>query len=428
MTEPVVFVETSRDLPLVSLTVASRTGAAGDPPGVDGLSRFAARLMRRTAGGRTATQVDATVDAMGGALAVDAATSSVSISGTVIRRSLDAFVDVVADVVTAPAFQEDELERLRRETLAELEDARDDDQGLARRWFRRTLFAGHPYGRSLSGSPQSIGSITPRQVAERHRALFARDNLVFAFAGDIAEDEARSIADRIAARAASGPAAEDDVPHPTVRSGRHLLVVDKPQRTQTQILIGTLGTHAHDPDHTALHVANTIFGGTFTARLTREVRSKRGWSYGAYSTLAVDRRRQALALWTFPKTEDAGPCITLELELLEAWRERGVTEEEVASAKSYLTKSHAFAVDTASKRVAQDLEEELLGLPKGYHSGYVDRVRSVTAAEASAAVARRIDHRDLLVTIVGTATELGDGPVDAIANLASRGVVSYLAD
>ncbi len=426
--EPRVFVETSRDLPLVSLTVASRVGATGDPTALDGLSRFTTRLMRRTGGGRTASEIDAAVDALGGALAVDASSSSLSVSGTVIRRSLAPFVDIVADVLAAPDFCEDELERLRRESLAELAEIRDDDQTLARRWFRRTLFAGHPYGRLLGGTPSTLGRISRADVQSRHRTAFTTGNLVFAFAGDLDEDEAHQIARRISERLPDGEPVADDTPEPGLRAGRHLLIVDKPERSQTQILIGTLGTHPGDDDHTALQVANTIFGGTFTARLTQEVRSKRGWSYGAYSSLAVDRRRQALSLWTFPKTEDAAPCIALELDLLGTWRREGVTDEELAGAKRYLVRSHAFAIDTASKRVGQRLEREILGLPADYHEGWIARVEAVTLDEANAAVARRVNDRDLLVTVVGTAADLGDGVARAIPDLQSTELVSYLAD
>ena len=147
------------------------------------------------------------------------------------------------------------------------------------------------------------------------------------------------------------------VPEPTLRPGRHLVLVDKPERTQTQILIGCLGTHAHDEDHVALHVGNTIFGGTFTARLMNEVRSKRGWSYGAYSSLPYDRHRRGFSLWTFPKASDAAACITLELDLLAKWWKDGVTPKELAWAKRYLVRSHAFAIDTAGKRVGQMLDE-----------------------------------------------------------------------
>jgi zinc protease len=204
-----------------------------------------------------------------------------------------------------------------------------------------------------------------------------------------------------------------------------LILVDKPERTQTQILIGGLGTHASDPDHTALLVGNTIFGGTFTARLTQEVRSKRGWSYGAYSSLPVDRRRQAFSMWTFPKAEDAGPCIALKLDLLHQLRERGVTKKELAWAKRYLTRSHAFAVDTPSKRVGMELDAALYDLPADYYSNYLGRIAEVSVEQINQALASRLPEDDLLVVVVGTASALRAQVEAAIPNLQSTEVVPY---
>ncbi|MFO0570791.1 MAG: insulinase family protein [Polyangiaceae bacterium] len=115
-------------------------------------------------------------------------------------------------------------------------------------------------------------------------------------------------------------------------------------------MIGGLGTHPHDADHIALHVANTVLGGTFTARLMNEIRSKRKRSYGAYSNLPYDRHRQAFSMW-IPKATDAAECIKVELSLLRAWWEKGITARELAWAKRYLVRSHAFSVDTPLQRV-----------------------------------------------------------------------------
>ena len=93
-----------------------------------------------------------------------------------------------------------------------------------------------------------------------------------------------------------------------MRAGRRLLVVDKPERTQTQILVGTMGTSAHDDDHVPMVVGNAVFGGTFTSRLMKEIRSKRGWSYGASARTGIDRRRQSWVLWTFPAATTPGPA------------------------------------------------------------------------------------------------------------------------
>ena len=268
----------------------------------------------------------------------------------------------------------------------------------------------------------------PSDVGALYRRLYASGNAVFAFSGDIDEQRARAIAARAFDAMPQGPALADGTPETALPSGRRLVIVDKPERTQTQILIGGYGTHPGDPDHIALHVANTVFGGTFTARMTREIRSKRGWSYGAYSSLPYDRRRQAFSMWTFPKASDAAACIRLELELVQAWRDQGITKSELNWAKRYLVRSHAFSIDTAAKRVGLKLDAELYALPPGYHEKYVEHVQSVTLEQANAALQARINPSDLLVCVVGTDKEIGGALRDAIPDLQSAEVVAFDAD
>lgn len=420
-----VLVEPSRALPLVSISIALRSGAIGDPPGQEGATRLLARWMRRTGGGQPAQVIDARIDTLGAALGAEVTHSAVVFQATVIARSLEPFVELLIDVLGRPGFDPEEFGRLQRETEASLIEALDDDRGLVRRWFRRKLFEGHPYSRSTTGTLETIPALEPGGLRALYERAVVPENLIFAFAGDITEARARQIAERIAAALPKGPAPAQDVPDPSVPSGRRLVFVDKPERSQTQILIGGLGTHPHDEDHFALHVANTVFGGTFTARMTQEIRAKRGWSYGAYSSLPHDRRRQSFSMWTFPKATDAAACIALELELLRAWREQGITKRELSWAKRYLVRSHAFAIDTAAKRVGLALDAELHELPPGYYERHVEALQAVTLDQANAAIQRRISDRDLLVAIVGTHSEIGAAVEAAIPDLAKVEVVPF---
>jgi zinc protease len=425
---PIVLVEESRALPLVHLTVAGRTGAAEDPDGKEGLTRFLARLMRRTGAGMDSQALDIRIDSLGGSLGADVSHSVTGFHGTVIARSLDAFVDLLIDVIARPGFSPAELERLRRESQAEIVESRDNDRALAQRWFRRKLFEGHSFGRPVEGLIGSIGRIEQADVREHYARLWATENLVFAFAGAIDEAGAQSIAERLRRTLPAGSRRVDAISDPSLPPGRRLVIVDKPERTQTQILVGALGSHPHDADHTALHVANTVFGGTFTARMTEEIRTKRGWSYGAYSSLPYDRHRQSFSMWTFPKANDAAACIRLQLEMLANWRNAGITAEELAWAKRYLVRSHAFSVDTAPKRVGLRFDEIIYELPAGYHQHYVERVEAVTLEQANTAVSQRIDDRNLLVVVVGTESQIGAGVRDAIDGLSSVEVVPHDTD
>ncbi|MDC0682069.1 M16 family metallopeptidase [Sorangium atrum] len=191
------------------------------------------------------------------------------------------------------------------------------------------------------------------------------------------------------------------------------------------MVIGGLGTDAHDPDHMALLVANTAFGGTFSSRLMQEVRAKRGWSYGASSRAGFDRHRDAFTMWTAPAAQDAPACLSLQLGLLEALRRDGITEDELTFVKRYLVRSHAFEIDTARKRVHQKLDELLYDLPEGYHETYLKRIEDVTLEEANAAVRRRISEDDLVIGVVGTHEEIGEAIAAAVPKLAEVKVEPY---
>jgi zinc protease len=420
-----LLLERDASLPLVHGGVCTRSGSAEDPEELLGLTRLCGRLMRRTAGGSSAEEVDARIDRMGASLGLDSGHGSLALSGSVLERSFDDFMRLLESILTAPGFAEDELERLKRETLAELTEILDSDQQLAQRWFLRSLFAGHPYGRTVIGSEktlQAIGVADVRRCYERH---FTRRNLLFSFAGAVDRERVERASRAIWEALPPGTGDVPRPPEPVAPKGRRLVFVDKPERTQTQILIGGIGAHPSDTDYFPLLVANTVFGGTFTARLTQEVRAKRGWSYGAYSSLGYDRRRQAFSMWTFPKADDAAPCMALELQMLSDFWKGGITQHELDWAKRYLAQSQAFSCDTAAKRLGLELDELTSDLPQGHYARYVESVAGVTLEQANRAVQSRLSLDDLTIVVVGTHAVIGEALRQTIPDLTESRVVPF---
>jgi zinc protease len=420
-----VFCETSRDLPVVSVVVSFKTGSVFDPPGREGLARTTARMLRRGAGSLDAEAIDERIDALGADIGADASPNATTLSFEVIRRNLDPVVDLTADILARPRFEPEELAKYLREAQAEIVESRDSDRTLASRALRRTLFAGHPYGRRVAGSLDALAITTSAEVAAFHRAHLTRANALVAVSGDASEDEAQAIAERLVAGLPEGAPTPDPTPDPQGVTGRKLVFVEKADRTQTQLVIGGLGSHAHDPDHVDLLVANHVFGGSFTSRLMQEVRAKRGWSYGASSRAGFDRRREAFTMWAAPAATDAAACLALELELLEAWVKDGITAEELVATQNNIRRSHAFEVDTARKRVHQKLEEALFELPVGHHARWLDGVAAVTVESANAAVRNRIRPENLVIGMVATWSEVGAAIEAAIPGLSHKQIDPY---
>jgi zinc protease len=403
----VILVETSRDLPLVRTQVVVARGAAADSPEHDGRTNFASEMMARGAGGKTRAQLDAAFDALGGSLEIVTDYDAVYFEITVLRDKLDAALTLVSDVLLRPDFPADEAEKLKRELRGQLDDLRDDDGSLARRFFARALYGGHPYGRTVLGTEQSIEALDVTAARQWRELSLKPENMMFGFAGDIDEKAARAALERHFAPLARDvpfvpPAMPPDPPAP---AGLRLTLVDKPERTQSQILIGQPAPRWGTDEFTALQVATCAYGGTFTARLMNEVRSKRGLSYGASARVGQGRGRKSLVVHVFPSLDQTGETLALVLGLHEDLLARGITEEERVFAAGYLAKSAAFGVATPEDRLDLAAHVALCGLPPDWGTSFPSRVRKVTLEDTRAAL-KNFSPRDLHLCIVSTAEQL----------------------
>ena len=402
----IVLVEENHDLPLVRVQVAVRLGAGDDQDGRDGRTNYASELMARGAGGRTRTDIDAAFDALGTSLDIGSDYDGVTFEIAVLKEKLEPALALVADVLLRPDFPRGEADKLKRETLAQLDELRDDDGTLARRYFQRALYGAHPYGRTVLGTETSIKALSLDGARDWHQKALVGGDMVFGIAGDVhAGDAAQAIARHFGAL----PTGESHVverPVPPRRAGMRLTIVDKPERTQSQILMGQPAPRWHHPDFLALQVATTAFGGTFTARLMDEVRSKRGLSYGASARLGQGRGAKALVAHVFPSLEQTPETLELVLRLWREWVVDGVTAREVEFARGYLAKSFAFSVATPEDRLELRTALELAGMPRDFADTFAARVSKVERDDALRALKRHLSPGDLEITVVSTADEL----------------------
>lgn len=401
-----LLVEENHDLPLVRVQVALRVGAGDDPPDADGLTNFASELMARGAGGRTRAEIDAAFDALGTSLDVMSDYDGVTFDFSVLEEKLEPALALVADVILRPDFPAAEADKLKREIVAQLDELRDDDGQLARRYFTRALYGAHPYGRTVLGTTASLGRFGVAEARAWHARALRGGNVVFGVAGDVRGDEVAAAMTRHFGALPTGGGELGARPAVARRSGLRLTLVDKPERTQSQILMGQPAPRWQDPDFLALQVATTAFGGTFTARLMDEVRSKRGLSYGASARLGQGRGAKALVAHVFPSLEQTPETLELVLGLWRQWVQDGVTDDEVAFARGYLARSFAFNVATPEDRLELRTAVELAGMPRDYADSFAARVQEVTRADAVRALGKHLSPGDLEIAIVSTASEL----------------------
>jgi zinc protease len=363
-------------------------------------------MLLKGAGGRDREEIEETVDSLGANLDAAAGHTSIVVDGDTLTRNLPQLAGLLSDVVLRPTFVADELERLKRETISDIEGLRDDDEGLASRFFRSQVYAGHAYGRPASGTVESVKGISIDDVQAFYRRHFVGANLVISAAGDLTSEAFQELLEDRFSDLPRGEATGPKVGPAPRSKGRRVQLVDKPQRTQAQILIGHDGIAATNPDRPALTVLNTAFGGTFTARLMQEIRVEQGWSYGAYSRLGADRDAGSLHMWIFPEIDNARAATERTIELFAAVAKEGLTDAEVAFAKDYLVGGLAFIHETPNRLLDELVRMEVLGLPRDHLDTWVGQIRAVTPDDVRRVAKERLRPDDLVITVLATAKDL----------------------
>ena len=394
---------TKRVFPLVTVSFVFRGGTTQDPPGKEGLAALTARLLERGTRRRTRARIADEVETMGGSFSAHAERESIRLDGFVLSRSLDPMLDVFADMILEPAFSEEELELAKDEMLAEIALAREDDRDLGDHYMRHAVFGDSAYGRFPGGTDRSIPRIARDDVVGRWREGLVAGNLIAGAAGDIDLDGLAKVLDRHLGRLPGREPMPPPEATPRALDGIEVLLVDKPERTQSQIFLAHPTLSPHDPDFVPFYMANHAFGGMFTGRLMQEVRVKRGWSYAAHSRVEVQRRSSLTAVWTFPGNDDTISCVRLLLDLIRDFGAKGVSGGELDAAKGHLLNTLSFDVETPEQRVQRRIYEILLGLPDDWLQRFAEGAEAVDLARANRAAARAIQPDRMALVIVCTA-------------------------
>ena len=399
--------EPAAGIPICWFTAAVPLGGALDPPGLEGFTRHTAELARRGAGGMDRARLDDAIDRLGASLDVEVDRDWLALSGTCLERNLDRTVALAAAVLADPMMSEREHEVLRRETLAELDEVRDDDGTLVERFFQMQCAPGHAYGRTIIGTADSLARLDREAAARHHRGLWTADNLVVGVAGPVtparADEVAGALEAAVAGRSAIAPPA---LPAPESPPGRRLYLIDKPQRTQCQLWIGHLAPAYGTDDFVALMPVEAAFGGMFSSRLMQEIRVKRGWSYGAGCRVYRSRAPHWFRISLAPTREVALDALALTLELYEQLAEGGIAAEEHDLAVRHLTGGMLFSQATPRQRMRQAVRHRLLGLATDYPRQVGAALEKLTLGDGRSAAARWLHPRDLCITLVATADDL----------------------
>ncbi len=406
-------------LPLVELVMTVGGGRALEPDSLTGLASMTAELLRQGTQTRTATQIAEQVDFVGGVLRTSAGLDQFTISGEFLTKDLPAGLALFSDVILHPVFPQEEIDRERSQRLATLESIKEEPGNIASIAYNRRVYGMHPYGRQALGTHASLPRMTRDAIIAFERQTFVPNNALLVVVGDFQEKAMLASVESAFGMWPRGTAPSVPSVAPKRISGRHVVIIDKPDVTQSQIRIGNTGVDILNPDRYTLQVANTILGGGFTSRLVEEIRVKRSLTYGANSSFASARQGGTFTVSTFTKNRSLRTTIDVALAELKKIREHGVSAAELSKAQNYIAGSFARNLQAPENLAAQLSTMLFYHLPDDYLRGYVRRIHAVTLADINRVVPKDIPYDDLLILVVSNPAETraqleGLGPIEVV--------------
>ena len=391
----------NHSLEYVAVNITFAVGSALDPPGKEGLAFFTSQMLTRGTGRYSKQALAEEIDYLGSNIAVASGTETVQVVADCASRNLPRLLELITEVVVHPTFPEEELEKLKRQTLADIAEVKDTDAAAAALFFGQLVFEGHPYSHPARGYARTVKSFTRDDVVGFYRDHYVKANAVIGVAGDVTPEEVKELVIAAVASLPEGSKRPPTQDVPSRTEGLDILLVTKPERTQSHVVIGQPAVRGDYPDLFSLSTAVTGFGGTFTSILVREIREKRGWSYGVGASLLPGRYSGLFQVRFAPATEDTTPAIGLTLNMLGDLARDGLDDENLDFAKQYLINQYPFLLDTSVKKMELELNAYLTGKPAGYLDTYVDTIAAVSRESARRSVGEVLSPGNSCIVVVG---------------------------
>jgi zinc protease len=388
-------------VPIVAVRVYVRgAGAAFDPPDRQGLANLTGTLLSRGTAKRNATQLDAAIEFVGGSLETGADRDGLMVAVDVLSKDLVLGLDLLSEVLLAPAFPPDELTRKVKEIQAAIQRVEESPDGLGARALRRLVFAPHPYAWPVEGTRESVAKLTRTDVVGFYRGSVRPDTTVIAVVGAVSADDARR---EILARFGrwTGPAAvPPDLPLASL-GGPPRTETIKRELAQSTILMGRQAIRQTDPDYFALAVASYILGGGSSSRLYGRIREQEGLAYAVWSDVAPARYGAWLTVGSQTRAVAARKVIDLLHDELARMGREPVGDRELELAKAFLIGSFPLRLDTTAKVANFIVASEVQGLGLDYADRYRQGVARVTTADVQRVSARLFAPDSLSRVVVG---------------------------
>ncbi len=400
------------NIPIVSFNLLLDAGYAADQYSAPGTSSMVMSMLDEGTEKMDALEISDRASEIGAIISSGAGIDTSSVSMNALRENLDDSLKLYSEIILEPSFPDRELERIRNQKLAQIQQEKNQPFGIALRVLPELLYGkSHAYSLPLTGSgtEESVMQIDRQSLINYHNEWFKPNNATMIIVGDVEMDQMKPMLEKHFKNWKSGIVPEKDIADVTVAKSDSVYLIDRPGSQQSIVLAANIAPGKGDSDDLAIESMNDVIGGSFTSRINMNLREDKGWAYGARTTLLQTKGQRPFIAYAPVQTDKtAESIIEIKQELSEFLTTNPVTEDELQKVKDNNTLSLPGRWETV-RAISSDLSQIITyGLPDDYWDTYTNKVRNLSSKKLQDAAEKAIKPDNLIWVIVGDLSEIED--------------------
>ena len=389
--------ETMPHVRSVTIGVWLTRGSRDESDARSGIAHFVEHMLFKGTDTRSAEDIAQSIDSIGGQLDAFTAKEYASYYIKVLDEHLPLAVDLLADIVLRPAFVPEEIEREKKVILEEIKMVEDTPDDLVHELFTESFWQGHPLGRPILGSPQTVEALTADALREYFKGAYVASNLIVAAAGNLDHAHVRGLIEQaFGSLAQHGNAVNGGPPRVLPQ-----VVTRTKELEQSHICLGTDSYPQRHEDRYVSYILNTVLGGSMSSRLFQNVREKRGLAYSVFSGLSAYRDAGNMTIYAGCANDAVEQVVDLCVAELRGMKDAEMPQAELRRAQDHLKGSLMLSLENTASRMSHLARQEIyfdrhFGLDET-----LEGVERVTAADVQRVARELFSGGALAATVVG---------------------------
>ena len=403
----VVYLAEDRDLPLIRGAAFIRTGSRFEPSDKVGLGSLTGTLMR--SGGTKShppERLNFILEQNAASIETGIGTTLGRASFNTLTEDIDTVFPLFAEVLREPAFRSLQLELAINQQRGAIARRNDNPQSITDREFNKLIYgADSPYARTVEY--ETLDNISRQDIIDFYQEYVRPDNIILGIVGDFDTEEMQTkIASVFADWKVTTPQPKLTIPSATQKQDSGVFLIDRPDSTQSNVMLGHLGNTLDNPDYAALSVMNGVLNG-FGGRLFDELRSRQGLAYSVYGIWSPN--------YDYPGTFTSGgqtqsattvPFIQAIFREIERLQANPISEEELAKAKESILNSFVFNFQNPSQTISRLMRYEYFDYPQDFIFQYQDQVKATTIEDIQRVALKYLQPEQIVTLVVGNSQEM----------------------